>query len=125
MKHPIPAPSFPCPEMDTACIMRLGGGAIYQLRTCVLFLPASPQGVWSGLWPEDSDHTYPLYVNETLDPHVWGGQQQILVGAHLWSVSIHVQTPFGAEHYGQGPTWHLVYATHSVGHYDVFDPGGL
>ena len=63
-----------------------------------------------------------LYIQETLNPHVWGGQQQIVVAAYVWDASIHVHTPFGVEVYGQGPEWHLVYATDPVGHYDVFLP---
>ena len=81
-----------------------------------------PQELWSSLWPEDPHLTFPHYVAETLDNMVWGGQQQIIVAAHLFGVSIHVQTPFGLETYGHGPTWHLIYDTHPVGHYDVFDP---
>ena len=57
-----------------------------------------------------------------LNPHVWGGTEQILVACHMFGVSVHAQTPFGIEIYGAGPTWHLVYATHPVGYYDVYQP---
>ena len=74
------------------------------------------------LWPADPDHSYRAYISETLDLSVWGGQQQIIVAAHIWQVRIHVHTPFGIEVYGDGPSWHLVYASDPVGHYDVLTP---
>ena len=81
-----------------------------------------PQGLWMHAWPEDPVLSYPTYIAETFDLRVWGGQQQIIVAAHLWQVRIHVHTPFGVELYGEGPPWHLVYASDPVGHYDVLGP---
>ena len=117
-----PGPVIPMPG-DGHCLYHAIGWWCHMPALAVRHTLANiPQGLWVQLWPEDPVHSYPTYIAETLDLRVWGGQQQIIVAAHLWQVRIHVHTPFGVEVYGEGPPWHLVYASDPVGHYDVLGP---
>lgn len=117
-----PGPVIPMPGDGHCLYHALGWWCNMPAMSIRQTLANIPQGLWAHLWPEDPGHSYPTYIAETLDLSVWGGQQQIVVAAHLWQVSIHVHTPFGIEVYGQGHPWHLVYASDPVGHYDVLGP---
>ena len=69
-------------------------------------------------WAEASDHQ--VYVQETLNPRIWGGAMQIAVAADRFASRIDVFTPWGVHTYGHGDPWGLQYRPGVGAHYDVF-----
>ena len=64
---------------------------------------------WKALFPWDNGDALRTFKEETLNPHCWGGADQIAVAAALWKVRVIVRTSFGDQVYGNDANWYLQY----------------
>ena len=80
---------------------------------------------WKALFPWDNGDALRNFKAETLNPHCWGGADQIAVAAALWKVRVTVRTSFGDQVYGNGANWYLQYQEGEAAHYDVWTPSSV